>query len=91
MTLAATRDEKRTPVLLELERLVAEMTAIHALRAGEGHSVTILCDNPDFDGPNNAVEVCADWTDWKERRFTGETLLEALQAAIAGRAALEQR
>lgn len=63
------------------------MRLIHALRRVEGDEVTILGDNPDFGGPNNAVECCGDWTDYADRRFTGESLLDALSAAAiaAGR------
>ena len=63
------------------------LVAINKLRAEEGNSVSIMCDNPDFNGqPNNAVECCGDWTDWDDRRFTGDTLLAALQAAVAAKA-----
>lgn len=55
---------------------------IEILRVGEGASVTLLCDNPGFDGPNNAVEVADDWTDWQPMRFTGETLTHALRSAV---------
>ncbi len=55
---------------------------IDALRTPEGHSVTILCDNPDFNGqPSYAIEVCGEWTEWTEKRFNGETMLEALGEA----------
>jgi hypothetical protein len=55
---------------------------VETLRANEGHSVTLICDNPDFNGqPNCAVDVCGDWTDWGQRRFTGDTILDALRDA----------
>ncbi|PDT77253.1 hypothetical protein [Bradyrhizobium sp. C9] len=55
---------------------------VEALRADEGYSVTLICDNPDFNmGPNSAVEVCGDFTDWSERRFEGDNLTGALMAA----------
>ncbi len=53
---------------------------IDALRAEEGDSVTILCDNPDA-GSANAVECNGYWTNWKDRRFEGKSVLEALSAA----------
>jgi len=53
---------------------------IEALRADEGNTVTILCDNPEGT-PNSAVECCGDWTDWQQRRFTGDTVFRALEAA----------
>ncbi|WP_050400452.1 hypothetical protein [Bradyrhizobium embrapense] len=55
---------------------------VEALRADEAHSVTLFCDNPDFNmGPDSAVEVCGDYTDWSERRFEGDNLTAALMAA----------
>jgi hypothetical protein len=45
---------------------------IEALRAEEGHTVTLICDNPDFNlGADSAVEVCGDYTGgwrWASRR-----------------------
>lgn len=64
---------------------------VEALRASEGHSVTLVCDNPDFNGqPNNVVDCCGDWTQWTERSFTGGTILEALRAAHDAMVASEQ-
>jgi len=55
---------------------------IENLRAPEGHSITLLCNNPDFNGqPNCVIEVCAEWTNWEPKRFTGDTILIALIAA----------
>lgn len=51
---------------------------IDVLREDEGDSVTILCENPD--GPN-AVECNGHWTNWEDKRFEGETVLDALAAA----------
>ena len=62
----------------EVERLPFEKL-LHGLRGGEGSSVTLLCDNPDFNGqPSNAIEVCGEWTNWEDRRFTGDTLHAAV-------------
>lgn len=72
--------------LLEMERYLGEMACIHRLRAEEGDSVTILCDNPEGP-PNNAVECNGAWTDWLDRRFEGDTLLRALEAAVNARKA----
>lgn len=88
------KPEKMLELLVEIDRLkgllavvpdgVAHWQIVEKLRAPEGHAVTLICDNPDFNGqPNCAVECCADWTDWKPHRFTGDTILEALQAALA--------
>ena len=55
---------------------------IDQLRLSEGNAVTIMCDNPDFNGqPNSAVEIVADWTNWQTVRFTGENVIEALRNA----------
>lgn len=70
------------------ERVAKDETLelINTLRMDEGNSVTLMCDNPDFNGqPNCAIECCGYWTGWNERRFTGETVLEALRSAAAAR------
>lgn len=56
---------------------------VDLLRRDQGNSVIILCDNEEAEtlAEQCAVEVCAYWTQWKERRFYGETVLAALQAA----------
>lgn len=63
---------------------VAIPKLIDELRAGEGSSVTILCENPDGP-PNHAVEACGDWTGWKDLRFGADTLLAALMLAAEAR------
>jgi hypothetical protein len=56
---------------------------IDGLRAGEGSSVDVLCENPEGTGPDNhAVDVFGEWTDWCPRRFYGQTLHAALAAAV---------
>jgi hypothetical protein len=66
----------KSPILL--------LEALNELRAEEGSSVTLLCDNPDFNGqPNNAIICNGEWTDWQDRRFTGDDLAEAIYAALA--------
>lgn len=62
-------------------------TMISALRVDEGDSITLLCDNPEGP-PNNAVECCGEWTGWQARRFEGDTLDAAIQAAFDARAAV---
>lgn len=59
---------------------------VEQLRAPEGAEVTLLCDNPDFNGqPNCAIEIVDHWTQWTTRRFTGDTMLDTLRAALAAR------
>lgn len=56
---------------------------INELRANEGNSVTIPCDNPDFNGQPNCAVICnGDWTDWQDKRFAADTLLDALSMAF---------
>lgn len=62
--------------------------AIDLLRDDEGNSVEIMCPNPDGP-PHQAIEVTAIWTDWQPRRFTGDTLLDALDSAIEAMPAKE--
>lgn len=62
---------------------------LNAMRAEEGDSITLLSDNPDFNGqPNSAVECCGAWTDWQDHRFTGDTLHAAVLAAYGARSLL---
>lgn len=62
---------------------------IDQLRQREGASVMLFCDNADFnEQPNSAIEVSDDWTNWQDRRFTGETVTAALEAALLARAAV---
>ncbi len=65
----------------QVSKHVEAWSLIEQLRAPEGATVTICCDNPDFGGPGSVVEVCDDWTDWLPRRFEGDTVLDALRAA----------
>ena len=37
-----------------------------------------------------AVDVCADWTGWKERRFAGDDVIAALEAAVAAKKSIER-
>ena len=69
-----------------LEHATEIVRLIELLRADEGDSVTILCDNPDFNGqPNCAIECCGDWTGWLHKRFAADTLLDTLSMAVTER------
>src|SRR6185437_13396263 len=72
--------EKKYPVDLRICSLIDE------LRAEDGCSIQLLCDNPD-PPPKNAVNVSGDWTNWEDRRFEGETLIDCLRAAAAAKRA----
>lgn len=56
--------------------------AIDELRSEEGSSVTIVNDNPDFGGPNSMIYVCAEFTGYKDKAFTGDNLQECLMKAV---------
>ncbi|MBA4019149.1 MAG: hypothetical protein C0483_18440 [Pirellula sp.] len=66
-------------------RAVRLVSMIDDLRADEGDSVEILCDNPEGP-PNNAVRVSAGWTNYEFERFEGATLEAALTAACFAKA-----
>lgn len=57
---------------------------LERFREGEGNSITLVCDNPDFNGQaNSKVFVFADWTEFEDRVFTGDTISEAIGNAFA--------
>lgn len=65
----------------------ALVATINYLRADEGDTVSLLCDNPDFSGqPSNAVECNGGWTDWTDKRFNGDSLFAALNNAALAKA-----
>lgn len=63
------------------------MRLINELRNwGEAWTVELICDNPDFDGPNCIVSLFGEWPvagrlEWTTRNFSGESLLECLTLA----------
>ncbi len=60
---------------------IEQVELIDALRAEEGHEVTIIHDNPDFGaGPDCAVST-SDTFGENHRTFYGDTVLDALRAA----------
>ena len=67
---------------LRVQACVKICDVIGILNQDEGNSVTIFAANPDFSGPNYAIEVAGDWTNWKAIRYGGETVLEALKKAV---------
>lgn len=85
MALTLTPDEQAQLEALS-EQSLSLTILLNRLRADEGDSITLLCDNPEGP-PNNAVECCGAWTDWTDRRFEGETLDAAIRAAWDARAA----
>jgi|GEM_PF-5840205 hypothetical protein len=56
---------------------------INELREDEACHVTIVNDNPDFNGmPNCLIYVMGPYTDYKETEFRGDTLVETLRKAV---------
>lgn len=73
-------------MLLRCARAMNCMGMIDKLREPEGDSVILFCDNPDWNGlPNSRIEVAGDWTGYEDRRFTGDSLEGALNAALRAR------
>lgn len=68
--------------MMKPDEKIEAWNLVERLRASEGNSVSLVCDNPDFNGqPNNAIDCCGDWTGWEDKRFTGETILDVLRSA----------
>lgn len=76
------------PINLEEAPEVAAMRYIEQLRAGHG-SVSILCDDEEANTREEAtaVDCIGDWTNWQERRFYGETIIQCLAKAAVAQAA----
>lgn len=74
----------------EIERLrerAKVLDLIDQLREPEGDSVSLVCDNPDFNGlPNCCVIVNGGWTGYYDVEFRCDTLVACLEAAVASAA-----
>ena len=82
---ALASQEKDAKYALEILELIDE------LRDGEGDSVTIYCDNPDFNNlPNNQIEVFGEWTNWHSQHVHGDTLKECLENALKAKKEMEK-
>lgn len=67
----------------DFQRSQAIFEMVEELVEAEGHSITIVCPNPDFNGlPDRAVDLIHEKTGWVEKRFGGRTLFDALEAAV---------
>lgn len=75
----------------KIEQLEAITVALDELRSGEGDLVKIFYTNPEPEEPNDqqTILVNADWTDWFDEQFTGETLTEALKEAVKAKASAQ--
>lgn len=65
------------PLFLPQEHLAN----LEFLRAYEGDSVTLLCDNPDGP-PDRAIECNGEWTGWQDRRFSSRNNLRSLESLV---------
>ena len=77
----------------DLEACRAIVSPLEELRANEGATVLVPCDNPDPCDDHSygcLVEVTDDWTDWKPRTVTGENLPDALAKAVEAKEAAEK-
>jgi hypothetical protein len=63
---------------------------IETLRAEEGDSITILCDDPEATTGKDrmAVECIGNWTNWRTKRYYGDSVNECLRNAAMDRDAL---
>jgi hypothetical protein len=80
---------EKAPERIAALRAIVE--PLNRLRANEGASVEILCDNPEGP-PNCAIRVSDDWTgdEWDWKRFEGETLAECLSKALEAKVTAEK-
>lgn len=59
---------------------------LNELREEEGTLVTICSQNPDFNGlPNECISVNAWWTEWEDREFRANSLLECMRLALVAK------
>ena len=81
-----------TALEARVDELVGAFSHIEQLRADEGDSVTILCDDPEADTVDQqlAVECCGAWTDWRERRLYGPSVAACLASAADARTITER-
>lgn len=70
-------------IVTQLRSILSHIDVLRS-PAGSGNSVTIFCENDD-PPPNQAIECKGDWTEWQDRRFEGDTLLDCLKAAVAAK------
>lgn len=71
---------QREPVNLAEHPDRAAMRFLEELRMGEGDSVTILCDDPEADSTAKRMAIVCNgaWTQWEDRRFYGESIVQCL-------------
>lgn len=68
-------------VVTPIDRIQQFVKDIDTIRAGEGHSLTIVNDNADFGGPNTIIYVSGEFTQWTSQRYSGESLMDCVAQA----------
>lgn len=78
----------KAPINQKEHPAAAAMRMIEELRADEGNSVTILCNNPEADTRMEqcAIECSGHWTGFNDLRFYGESVAQALAHAMLAKA-----
>lgn len=66
----------------DVSRAEELLQAMADLRSEEGDSVTLCADNAEFDGPAARVVCNGAWTGWNDEDFTGDSLIDAMHAAV---------
>lgn len=82
-------DEGKCNADAERDRLRGIVDPLEELRANEGASVLVICDNPSFGGPGCAIEVTDQWTQCSDQRITGDNLADCLAKAVQMKRAAE--
>jgi hypothetical protein len=81
--------ERKPQPLSEVEMAIGIYLHLQTLRAGEGSSVEVLCDNSEH-GVNghsrNAIICSGEWTGWALRRYEADSLLGCFALAVQERA-----
>lgn len=65
--------------------MITAWTFVSQIVSEEGDSITVLSPNADWEGAAYAVEVSASWTGYLPRRYEGDTIIAALDAANRAR------
>ena len=75
---------QREPVNLAEHPDHAAIRYLEELRLGEGDSVTILCDDPEADSTARRMAIVCNgaWTQWQDRRFYGESIVQCLAKGV---------
>jgi hypothetical protein len=75
-------NRSRRKLAWQVARADELLEAINELRKDEGDSVTLVADNAEFGGPAAKVVCNGAWTGWNDEDFTGDSMIDALHAAM---------